>query len=638
MRLKTSFRVYYWEIYKYQILIKRNPAGFRVTDCYDMRKLLLALTILMTASVCASAQEGGFINFSYAGKVETAQRLMDLQKDAYIYQAFEFPGELLKSYSGSKITRFYMHSPYTASSVNPNTEITMFLSHGLNEQPFYTQDAKIAELSYTQNMIPLSEPYTLEADKALYVGFKMKNNDPKAYYIVVDNVPNSNQSCLLGRSDNGGWPSSWANQSSNMGAICMGCILEGETLPLNLISTESLTAPQYVMAGQDAVFQLAISNNGANAIKSLDLKVSARGEEAYTITVPVEPALENRESTAVPLTVKAFATSGTKDVEVSVEKVNGAVPSVLPASQTASTLCIEQGYPRRLVVEEGTGTWCGWCPSGIVCLDYLKEKYENVYVVAVHFGSDPMKVESYMPWVDKYSPNGAAPMMMLNRLNHAIPIDGKTIYDNLIDLQIANPSYAKATINGGKLSEDESTVTFDTEYEFGIDGNSHFRVSVALVEDGIGPFNQSNYYNGGAYGDMDGWGSKGDQVKTIYNDVARGLSNFPGENCFPVRIAKGEKYTAEISMNDISKVNSDKFRAILMITDALTGEILNADMKEFEKSKMKDNAVTSVIADTLPESVYTLDGVKVARAADGSLPAGIYVIVRGGKASKVLVR
>ena len=34
---------------------------------------------------------------------------------------------------------------------------------------------------------------------------------------------------------------------------------------------------------------------------------------------------------------------------------------------------------QRFVVEEGTGTWCGWCPRGIVAFRHMAEKYPETF-------------------------------------------------------------------------------------------------------------------------------------------------------------------------------------------------------------------------------------------------------------------
>ena len=51
----------------------------------------------------------------------------------------------------------------------------------------------------------------------------------------------------------------------------------------------------------------------------------------------------------------------------------------LHAKQTDST---STHYPRTVVYEEGTGTWCGWCPLGGFLLDELGRQHPDRFVAS----------------------------------------------------------------------------------------------------------------------------------------------------------------------------------------------------------------------------------------------------------------
>jgi hypothetical protein len=52
--------------------------------------------------------------------------------------------------------------------------------------------------------------------------------------------------------------------------------------------------------------------------------------------------------------------------------------------------------PHKVIaLEEGTGTWCQWCPRGAVFMDLMAEKYHGyVASIAIH-NADPMTVDEY---------------------------------------------------------------------------------------------------------------------------------------------------------------------------------------------------------------------------------------------------
>ena len=174
-------------------------------------------------------------------------------------------------------------------------------------------------------------------------------------------------------------------------------------------------------------------------------------------------------------------------------------------------------------------------------------------------------------------------------------------------------------------------------------------LSFVIVEDHVGPYGQSNYYAGGGYGPLEGWEKKGDTVETYFDDVARAINSYPGiEGSLPEVLEAGKTYDYSLDMS-LSNVKNTWFRVIALITNAATGEIMNAD----EMVVYKDNGagVEGVVSDSNIEikagngeiivtgaenvAVYTLDGRRVNNV---NLPAGVYLVNADGKSAKVLVK
>ena len=76
---------------------------------------------------------------------------------------------------------------------------------------------------------------------------------------------------------------------------------------------------------------------------------------------------------------------------------NGAVDSDTTNNQITKTVnVVNEIFPKAVVYEEGTGTWCGWCVRGHVG---LKDMYHNhpdgsFIGIAVH-NADPMVLTEY---------------------------------------------------------------------------------------------------------------------------------------------------------------------------------------------------------------------------------------------------
>lgn len=182
-----------------------------------------------------------------------------------------------------------------------------------------------------------------------------------------------------------------------------------------------------------------------------------------------------------------------------------------------------------------------------------------------------------------------------------------------------------------------------------------FGVSYIVVEDGIGPYVQKNYYSGGSNGQMDGWESKGASVSTIYDDVARAINAFPYiKGGLPTEIEANKEYTvtAQIPLdhatNKTLSIKQPTFRVIGIVTEAESGEVLNAKqitvsnpcsgiegvMDDANQTITVENGTINVAGAENVE-IYTLDG---RRASNGNLAAGLYIVKAGAKTAKVLVK
>src|SRR5579883_3105551 len=47
---------------------------------------------------------------------------------------------------------------------------------------------------------------------------------------------------------------------------------------------------------------------------------------------------------------------------------------------------------RKVLLEEFTGSWCGWCPRGIWAIQQLETKYPNNFIPVAFHNSDPMDI------------------------------------------------------------------------------------------------------------------------------------------------------------------------------------------------------------------------------------------------------
>lgn len=71
-------------------------------------------------------------------------------------------------------------------------------------------------------------------------------------------------------------------------------------------------------------------------------------------------------------------------------------------------------FTKRALIEDYTGTWCGWCPRVVYGLELVKEQSDKVAIVAVHAG-DQMSNTTGNALIQAFNPSGSYPTAMINR-------------------------------------------------------------------------------------------------------------------------------------------------------------------------------------------------------------------------------
>lgn len=146
-------------------------------------------------------------------------------------------------------------------------------------------------------------------------------------------------------------------------------------------------------------------------------------------------------------------------------------------------------FGQKVVLEENTGEWCGWCPEGAKIMDdAIANNPGKVIGIAVHDG-DPMEVASYNSWHKSFTGVGGFPNGNVSRRDAS----GRGSWMGFINTdlgQTATCGLAMVTTeSGGSLDVDVYV-----GYNAPITGDT--RVSLVITEDQVpqsSPGAQSNY-------------------------------------------------------------------------------------------------------------------------------------------------
>ncbi|MDE6549422.1 MAG: hypothetical protein K2L22_10535 [Muribaculaceae bacterium] len=575
----------------------------------------------------------GSVDFSYSEEPYSAYSLPEIvDAGSRFYLAIELSGDDIKAYAGNQVSGFTVYSPtdYDGKK-NSITEARFFSSTDLKSEA-YSQDFSMSKVAMSPNDVSLETPYTITGEEDhLYFGYSFvipEDND--MYYIIVDDEPNSYPGSLMFGFDKGdAFPKEFDNTgAAQIGALCMSLKIEGESLPENMASISSVSTPPYLPLGGEGVdVNFAVKNISINDMSSIEVTASVTGMPDLVQTFEFSPVPFSKSTVLTFNGVKANE-KGFVDLSLQVTKVNG--EAYTGAKVTSKVPAYSEGYVKKIVAEDATGTWCGWCPGGIEALEYLKTTYpDKAIAIGAHY-NDNMQIDSYMPFMETYI--GGFPTVLYNRMIEQTPTTPYTQVCQFIDQVAAYfdfPSYAEVSLEGESI-EDGSIASVTASTEFEISTTIPHYLSFVIVEDGVGPYAQSNYFKQQRV-PMNGWETKSTKVSTVFNDVARYYDCFPGiENSLPASIeAKAvNKYSIELPLKN---VKGNEYRVIALLTNAITGEIVNAC--QYSMTKDTSTSVDGISTSTAPVEYYNLNGQKVSDPSNG-----IFIRRQGTKTDKVIIR
>ena len=247
---------------------------------------------------------------------------------------------------------------------------------------------------------------------------------------------------------------------------------------------------------------------------------------------------------------------------------------------------------KRIVVEEATGMWCGYCPEGTVAMHTLQERYPDQFIgVAVHV-NDAMQVAGYG---DVMSFPSGAPTAWLDRKIYVkdmltpVLADGTHTYTTLmggieslfID-RLHEQTFADISVSGD-MSDGADEILTDVSVRFakGYD-DTDFRIILLLTEDHVWKpgYYQTNYHSGRDES-LSGFEALPAMIRQDYefNHVARSvMGGYTGiKGVVPSEVRAGDSYSYSSSFKLPETIlDIQNLKLIAMIADAATGEIMNA--------------------------------------------------------------
>ena len=389
---------------------------------------------------------------------------------------------------------------------------------------------------------------------------------------------------------------------SDGGSVWMyGCAIDNveifssapSDIRLNTISPASSDPTSFGIVNSNITIGGTMVNYGIETISSFNFKYSD-GINTYSDVIVPGWDLVSYESYdfthSIPYTIPS---AGKHPLTVWVETTG----DTIHGNDTLKTIITAAPFApqHKVVFEEATGSWCGWCVRGTVYMDSIAKTYpESSIVIAVHDDSgfpmnDPMAVPMYDSGIKTVLAGNGFPSIVINRAVVDDPLYSFSRYSSVInDFGYADLSLT-ANVNYIGL---EWVATVNVNAHFATDLNGNYKLAVVFTEDKVtgttSDYDQHNYYSYQSQNLPLSGGGINFQLapavipasQMVYHHVARAIiDSFGGTSgSLPSNIIADSTYSHTFTYNIPNGYNISNMNVIGLLINDSDGHILNGNV------------------------------------------------------------
>lgn len=280
------------------------------------------------------------------------------------------------------------------------------------------------------------------------------------------------------------------------GVSALQIFVEGMVLPTNAVKLMSVNSMP-VMPGGMTTLAVNLASECVNGVQSVSYTLTIDGQVTQA-TANLATSISGGVNKFGSLTIDALtpAQVGRFDATISIDQVNG-VTNETPDTVAFYVNTLSRQENRLCVVEEFTGTGCGYCPRGWVGMEAVKsQKSDKAVVLALHQynSSDPMYLSNYA----EVGFSGA-PQCAIDRKIYPDPYYGMDNEGILVDVDYMNQYLPTVAVAVEGAFTDSTCKMIDvkatTEFLSAFDGYTlAFAITADSVSGTTSSFKQSNYF------------------------------------------------------------------------------------------------------------------------------------------------
>lgn len=596
-----------------------------------MKRLTIGIVLLLAVFTSAAAQS---FRWWYGGDTEPEFYGLGSGTSGIAAVAIRLP--YMEGLQGAKLSA--VNIPVCEADM---TDVEIWVRRSLNDEAYlYKQAVEATFVADKYTKVELTTPLTIDGE--MYVGYTCKTSHGNAIGVADGEAEGS-----LYYSEDNEYFFDFADKGYGVSALQLFISdLKDYNVQFDAIPSQG------TFCNQTVKIPVTVISNSNNPVSQIEYTAIVDGKPfTSTANVNIAAGIDKRGRAEIEIT--AIDRVAPYEVSVSITKCNGQLNQNTGSPAIINCENLLRKANRRVVMEEFTGTMCGWCTRGIVGMERLASDYADNFIgIAIHQfqSTDPMYLTSYAPlgFTD-------APKCMLNRQEMMDPYYGKTDFTcyaikDEVEKQMQQAAKVEVKVKGTWTSESRSQVKAEADVEF-LGSTGNYTIAYVLLGNDIGStsssWQQQNFHYEFFVDELGipaddplaafcKGGENGKKYVTMrYNDVAIGSSYAGTENkatALPEIFTAGDKisndYTLSLPAKTLLKnaLNKDEIYVVALVIDE-NGFIVNADRAKVIAEGDVDGI--SVIErdsdfDNQHAAIYNLNGQRLANPLKG-------IVIRNGK-------
>ena len=495
----------------------------------------------------------------------------------------------------------------------------------------------------TLNEVLFDEPYTLTRD--VYLGYSFTATDASVRNVGCVAPTGIADACWTRFSVFSG--GSWGTTFSAEFSLALYALF-GEDFPAGVRAVQA----GYVTAIANAphVVEMTLENCSPEGIRSIDYVVTDEdGTEHAPVHMDFDSYSTAMSSRTVQIGLPATDKLGFHKPTIAITKVNGKDNSITAdkAKSTIDQLVISRASDsKRVVEEEFTGLWCGWCPQGMVGMQLAEKQFGDRYIgIAVH-QNDAMAGSNSGGYSSILSKISGLPACYISR-NGLKPGTYYGMTENkpfglgdVISDELSRPAEADIEVKAEWTDEKRTKVRATATTLFHLDNETApYALAYVLLSDSLknNSWLQTNYFSGYDYVASDPnlkpfvdapekiAGMTFCHVAVASSGITNGINNSVSA---PIVAEENQTHETTLSVpsSNLLVQNKDNLRIVALLVSRTRGNIVNAAVTRISEptgiaTHTADGSTSPIIVDMqgrrlreVPaRGIYIQNGKKVLR-------------------------